>query len=77
MQKKCGPGCQCRADLNAAGAALAEASKLLSQSVMSDSDELIETYYAFFRAAKAKFCGARAAHRDHLAEATSGAGLAA
>jgi hypothetical protein len=50
---------------------------LLSESILSDSDEMIEMYYAFFRAAKAKFCGARAAHRDHLAEATAGAGLGA
>jgi len=77
VQKQCEPGCRCRADLNAAGAALAEASRLLSESILSDSDEMIEMYYAFFRAAKAKFCGARAAHRDHLAEATAGAGLGA
>ena len=58
--------CECRMDLNAAAAGLAEASKLLSASILSDSDEVIETYYAFVRAAKAKFCGAMAAYRDHL-----------
>jgi hypothetical protein len=61
-------------DLNAAAAGLAEASRLLSQSVLSDSDEVIEVYYAFVRTAKAKFSGAMAAYRDHLQDqATSGA----
>ncbi|MES1258104.1 MAG: hypothetical protein ABUS51_06725 [Acidobacteriota bacterium] len=53
-------------DLNAAAAGLAEASRLLSQSILSDSDEVIEVYYAFVRMAKAKFSGAMAAYRDHL-----------
>ena len=66
MEHTCGPACECRMDLNAAAAGLAEASRLLSQSVLSDSDDVIELYYAFVRAAKAKFSGAMAAYRDHL-----------
>jgi hypothetical protein len=42
---------------------------MLSESVSTGNDELIETYYAFFRAAKSKFCGARAAYLDHHGEA--------
>jgi hypothetical protein len=61
-------------DLNAAAAGLAEASRLLAASIQSDSDETMETYYAFFRAAKARFCGARAAYRDHFADVGSTAG---
>jgi len=68
MQHTCGPACECRKDLNAAAAGLAEASRLLSQSILSDSDEMIELYYAFVRASKAKFSGAMAAYRDHLEE---------
>jgi hypothetical protein len=37
----------------------------LADSILPGSDELIENYYASFRAAKAKFCGARAAYIDH------------
>jgi hypothetical protein len=61
-------------DLNKAAAGLAEASRLLSDSVFTGPDELIETYYAFFRAAKSKFCGARAAYLDHHNEAAVGPG---
>lgn len=66
MRRPCGPNCECKMDLNAAAAGLAEASKLLAQSILSDSDELIELYYAFVRASKAKFSGAMAAYHDHL-----------
>ena len=65
----CGYRCECRSDLNNAAAGLAEASRMLADAVSTGNDELIETYYAFFRAAKAKFYGARAAYRDHRFEA--------
>jgi hypothetical protein len=55
-------------DLAIAARALEEASQRLSASIFSDSDDLIDSYYAFFRLAKAKFCGARAAYQDHLKE---------
>jgi hypothetical protein len=42
---------------------------MLSDSVSTGNDELIETYYAFFRAARAKFRGARAAWLDQYGEA--------
>jgi hypothetical protein len=61
----CDAECVCRLDLDAAAVRLAEASRLLSNSILPGSDELIEVYYASFRAAKAKFCGARAAYIDH------------
>lgn len=60
--------CQYWMDLNAAAAGLAEASRLLSESFFSESDDLMEMHYAFFRGAKSKFCGARAAYRDHVAD---------
>jgi hypothetical protein len=65
MDHKCNADCICRLDLDAAAAALAEASRLLYNSILPGSDDLIETYYAYFRAAKVKFCGARAAYIDH------------
>jgi hypothetical protein len=65
MCRICGETCECRIDLNAAAAGLAEASRLLSDSVGAGSDEMVEMYYAFFRVAKSKFCGALAAYRDH------------
>jgi hypothetical protein len=75
MHHTCGPTCECRIDLNKAAAGLAEASRLLSESIFAGPDELIETYYAFFRAAKSKFCGARAAYLDHQSEPALGSGL--
>jgi hypothetical protein len=65
MPHKCAAECVCRHDLDAAAAALAEASQLLYNSILAGSDESIETCYASFRAARAKFCGARAAYLDH------------
>jgi hypothetical protein len=70
----CGPTCECRIDLNKAAAGLAEASRLLSDSISTGPDEIIETYYAFFRAAKSKFCGARAAYLDHRDETAINSG---
>jgi hypothetical protein len=70
----CGPGCECRSDLNKAAAELAEASRILSESVSTGNDRLIEMYYAFFRAARSKFCGARAAYLDYHGEETVAAG---
>jgi hypothetical protein len=55
-------------DLNAAAAGLAEASRLLSQSVLFGPDELIELHFAFVRATRAKLSGAMAAYKDHLDE---------
>jgi hypothetical protein len=72
MRHRCGQECPCRKDLDAAAAALAEASKLLSLSIMISSDDRIETYYALVRGAKAKLRGARAAYLDHQAEAAEG-----
>jgi hypothetical protein len=68
---QCGPECECRIDLTKAAAALEEASRLLSASVLFDSDEAIETCYAFVRASKAKFSGAMSAYKDHLREPKS------
>jgi hypothetical protein len=65
MDHKCDAECMCRIHLDTAAEALAEASRLLADSILPGSDELIENYYASFRAAKAKFCGARAAYLDH------------
>jgi hypothetical protein len=66
MRHVCSPECDCKIDLNAAAAGLAAASRLLSDSIVSDSDEKIEMYFAFVRVAKAKAAGALAAYRDHL-----------
>jgi hypothetical protein len=74
MPHQCNAECECTEDLTAAAAALSEASKLLSASTTCGSDEVIEAYYAAFRRAKARFSGAMAAYRDHLAESR---GLAA
>jgi hypothetical protein len=63
---KCGPECKARLDLDKAAAGLAEASRLLSGSTCSDSVEVIDTYYAFVRAAKARVSGALMAYREHL-----------
>jgi hypothetical protein len=57
-----------RRDLENAASALAQASELLSASIRFDSDELMETAYAGFRAAMAKLIGARADYRDQCAQ---------
>jgi hypothetical protein len=72
MKHFCGSECACRADLDKAAVALAEASRLLSASIMVSSVDLIESCYAGVRAAKAKVHGAMAAYVDHLQEATQG-----
>lgn len=72
MQHNCGPICECKRDLSLAAVGLAEASKLLSESILFDSDDFIETYYALVRAAKAKFLGARAAYNEHCASVAAG-----
>jgi len=59
--------CECKRDMMAAAAELAESSRFLSRSISSDCDDLIEMYYASFRASKSKFCGAMAAYRDQQA----------
>jgi hypothetical protein len=71
MDHVCDSTCHCKKDLAEAAVALEEASKLLTASIFAGSDELIDSYYAFFRLAKAKFCGARAAYQDHLEEMSS------
>lgn len=68
MGHVCDSTCNCKMDLAAAAVALEEASKLLAASIFAGSDETIDSCYAFFRLAKAKFCGARAAYQDHLME---------
>ena len=65
---RCGHDCPCRKHLDDAAAALAEASRLLSESITINSDDLIESCYTLVRVAKAKLQGARAAYLDHLAE---------
>jgi hypothetical protein len=57
-----------RKDLDAAAAGLAEASRLLSASIMTEPTEVIEMYFAFVRGAKAKAAGALLAYNDHLKE---------
>jgi len=69
MNHQCGRDCLCRKHLDEAAAALAEASRLLLESITIDSDDLTENCYALVRAAKAKIQGARAAYLDHRREA--------
>jgi hypothetical protein len=64
----CTPACECRLNLNAAVAALEQASSILSASILSGSDEVIETRFASVRMAWVKAVGALAAYRDHLLE---------
>jgi hypothetical protein len=65
----CTPACPCRINLNAAVRALEEASSILSVSILSGSDEIIETRFASVRMAWVKAVGALAAYRDHFSEA--------
>ena len=66
MQHRCNPDCDCRIKLNRAADGLTEASRLLSRSILSDSEEAIEFYYAFLRMAKEKFSIAMEAYRAHV-----------
>jgi hypothetical protein len=68
MRHRCSDVCPCRKDLDAAALDLARATRLLSDSIMSNSDDLIEICYARVRGAAAKVQGARAAWHDHLSE---------
>jgi hypothetical protein len=70
MKHFCGPECACRVDLDRAAAALTEASRLLSASIMVSSVDLIESCYAGVRVAKAKVHGAIGAYVEHLTDAT-------
>jgi hypothetical protein len=72
MEHICGPGCEQRMEMDAAAAALAEASALLSRSIMGSSVEMIEVYYAHVRAAKAKFRGSMAEFKEHLKVGVAG-----
>jgi hypothetical protein len=69
MKHVCTSNCECRTDLIAATAALEEASRLLLASITSRSEDVIETRFAFLKAAKVKLIGAFAAYQDHFAEA--------
>jgi hypothetical protein len=55
--------------LDAAVAALTEASQILSALILSGSDEIIEARFASVRMAWVKVTGALAAYRDHFADA--------
>ena len=68
MDHLCDQECPCRQDLDEAAAALAKASRLLSESIMVSSDDLIESCYAMVRAARAKLRGARAAYLEHFSD---------
>jgi hypothetical protein len=69
MAHVCMPECPCKIDLDAAVAGLNDASKILRDSVLFGSDEIIESRFAAVRLAWAKANGAHAAYRDHFAEA--------
>jgi hypothetical protein len=69
MAHLCTRNCACKIDLNMAAAALAEASRLLSVSILSGSSETIELRFARVTAEKVKTNGALAAYRDHFTEA--------
>jgi phosphoribosylpyrophosphate synthetase len=68
MKHKCDQECPCRQDLNQAATALANASKLFSESTAFRSDDLIENCYALVRAAKARVQGAREVYLEHRRE---------
>ena len=68
MDHICDSTCNCKMDMAAAAMALEEASRMLTASIFSGSEDLVDSYYAFFRLAKVKFMGARAAYKDHLKE---------
>jgi hypothetical protein len=67
-QHICTSTCAYCIDLDKAATGLAEASRLLSASILSGSDRLVETRYASVRAAWLKLTGAVAVYRDHFAE---------
>jgi hypothetical protein len=69
VEHACTTNCECRTDLIAATAALEEASRLLLASIFSRSEDVIETRFAFVKAAKVKLSGAFAAYQDHFVEA--------
>jgi hypothetical protein len=69
MQHICTLDCKCKLDLCKAAAGLAEASRMLSASMMSDSNDLIQDYLAFFKVERARTEGALGAYRDHLIKA--------
>jgi hypothetical protein len=68
MNHQCGENCPCREDLDKAVASLVVASKLLSASIIIDSEDVTEHRFALLRVAKAKVWAA-AAYQDQLAEA--------
>jgi hypothetical protein len=65
----CTPECPCRIDLATAVAALNVSSKILQDSILYGSDELIEGRFVALRVAWVKVIGAHAAYRDHFADA--------
>jgi hypothetical protein len=64
MQHICDGTCGFKVDLDAAAAALAESSKLLSESMLSDS-KCIESAFEKFRSVKIRLLEALVAYRDH------------
>jgi hypothetical protein len=58
--------------LNAAASGLAEASKLLADSLNFNSNAMIEVYLGMFRVAKAKFSGALEAYFAHVTDPSVG-----
>jgi hypothetical protein len=70
MNHNCSPACECKSDLNAAVTGLAEASRLLSASLVSDSGDASDVYFAFVSAAKARAAAAFAAYRNHIVGAS-------
>jgi hypothetical protein len=64
----CDLTCECRLNLDIASAALAQSSALLSASILSEPDELIEKYYALVRNAATRLSRAVESYKVHLAE---------
>jgi hypothetical protein len=63
----CDSGCQCKMTLSAAAAALESSSALLSESIFSGSDDLIEKYHRLVRRATAKLLLAKRSYNIHQA----------
>jgi hypothetical protein len=66
MTDHCGPTCACTMDLDSAAAYLAEASLLVSDSIMIGSDQIVDHYLVSTRLTNAKFRADWAAYRDYL-----------
>jgi hypothetical protein len=64
----CGTNCPCKFRLRRASEALAQASRLLQDSIWADTDGEMETAFAVLRDRSAKFKGALLDFRDHQTE---------